>query len=178
MGGMGSPLTSKRNAFRKISKEKPGTLLTSGLEAFKEDLVHIHDHADEDSPLQPIMVAWYRSIFLPANRDEDDLGCREVQTYCRLIDYGLEGKLTQLMDMLMQRLKAKVFAMSEKSWTTAQHMELLPPLKSASVLTMGEEEFVRRVTCGDLRLHDLITRIQTNGGSAFGHDSGGGRRQR
>ena len=86
---MGSPLTSKRNAFRKISKDKPGTLLTAGLEEFKEDLVHIHDHGDEDSPLQPIMVAWFRSIFLPANRNENDLDCKEGQTYCSLIIYGL-----------------------------------------------------------------------------------------
>ena len=61
--------------------------------------------------------------------------------------------------------------MSEKSWTTAQHMELLPPLKTGSVLTMGEEEFVRRVSCGELRLHDLIDRSQNHGASS---SSGGG----
>ena len=78
-----------------------------------------------------------------------------------LKDLGLEGKLPQLLDMLMQRLKAKVLAMNDQNWTTAQHMELLPPLKTASVLTMGEEEFVRRVSCGEVRLHDLISKIQS-----------------
>ena len=63
--------------------------------------------------------------------------------------------------------------MSEKSWMTAQHMELLPPLKTGSVLTMGEEEFVRRVSCGELRLHDLINRIQNHGASSS--NSGGGK---
>ena len=176
VGGASAPLTSERNAFRCIAKDKPGALLTSGLDTFKEDLVHTNDHVEDDNPMQPVMVAWFRSIFSPRNRDSNDLEGREVQTYCRLLDYGLEGKLAQLMDMLMQRLKAKVFSMSEKSWTTAQHMELLPPLKTGSVLTMGKEEFVRRVSCGELRLHDLINRIQNHGASSS--DGGGGKGSR
>jgi hypothetical protein len=177
VGGAGSPLTSRRNAFRKIARERPGALLTSGLEGFKEDLLHIHDNVNEDDPTQPIMVAWYRSIFSPNHRGDDDIDCREVHTLCRVIDLGLEGKLPELLDMLMQRLKAKVFAMSEKSWQTAQHMELLPPIRTASVLTMGEEEFVRRVSCGELRLQDLISRIQNHGqASGSGRGSGGNSR--
>ena len=118
-------------------------------------------------------MAWYRSIFSPANRDRSDLDCREVHTYCRLLDLGLEGKLPQLLDMLMQRLKGKLLALSDKSWTTAQHMELLPAMKQGSMLTMGEEEFVRRVSCGELRLHDLISKIQGHGGSRSGGASSG-----
>ena len=106
------------------------------------------------------MVSWYRSIFSPESRDLSDQDLREVHTYCRMLDLGLTGKIPQLLDMTMQRLKAKVVAINAGNWNTAQHMELLPPSRGASVLSMGEEEFIRRVSCGEIRLGELIAKFQ------------------
>jgi len=109
VGKASSPLTSKRNAFRRIGKDKPEALLTSGLKTFKEDLVHTHDHVKDDNPMQPGMVAEFSSIFSPGKRDRNNLEGREVQTYCRLRGFGLGGKSEQFMDMLRHRLKALFF---------------------------------------------------------------------
>ena len=37
------PLTSRKSAIRKLAVEKPGALLSSGLEGFREDLVQVSD---------------------------------------------------------------------------------------------------------------------------------------
>ena len=167
-----SPLTSKKNAFRRIAVAKPGALLASGLEGFKEDLVHIHDNIDEGDPCQAVMVSWYRSIFSPESRDLSNQDLREVHTYCRMLDLGLTGKIPQLLDMTMQRLKAKVVSINDGNWNAAQHMELLPPSRGASVLSVGEEEFIRRVSCGEIRLGELIAKYQ---GTAPRQDDHGAR---
>ena len=53
-------------------------------------------------------------------------------------------------------------------------MELLPPSRGASVLTMGEEEFIRRVSCGEIRLGELLSKYQTSSGGKSGAGKSGG----
>ena len=89
--------------------------------------MHIHDDIDENDALRPVMVSWFRSVFMFDNRSISDSGLRDMHKYCRILDLGLTGKVAQLMDMTMQRLKAKVVALTDGNWKAAQHMELLPP---------------------------------------------------
>ena len=42
-------------------------------------------------------------------------------------------------------------------------MELLPIAKAAGILSMGEEEFVRRVNAGEIRLADLLEKLRGSG---------------
>ena len=140
--------------------------------------MHQYDQVDEDNPLQPIMVSWYRSIFVPENREELEADLRKIQTYCRRIDLGLQGKVAHLLDFLMQRMKAKLLSMRDGNCTTAQHMELLPPPKASGVLSIGEEEFIRRVSCGEIRLHELIAKIQGSGASGSSSGSSGASKAR
>ena len=89
---------------------------------------------------------------------------REIQTYCRLLDLGLKGETVSLLDMLMQRLKAKVLASADGHWESAQYLELLPSTKAAGILSMGEEEFVRKVNAGEIRPADLLGKIRSSAG--------------
>ena len=79
------PLTSKKNAFRRIAVAKPGALLFSGPEGFKENLVHIHD---ENDALQPFMVAWFKSVFMLDNRSISDSDLREVPNILSYLGFG------------------------------------------------------------------------------------------
>ena len=133
-------------------------------------MVHIYDSIDEHDALQPVMVSCFRLIFVSENRRISDSDLREVHTYCRILDLGLTGKVAQLMDMTMQRLKAKAVALNDGNWKAAQHMELLLHVRGASVLSMGEEEFIRRVSCGEIRLGELVAKYQ--GASSHGGGSG------
>ena len=63
--GLDGPLTSRKSAIRRLAIDKPGSLLSSGLEGFREDLVQVSDEVDENSKLQPICSSWFRSIFCP-----------------------------------------------------------------------------------------------------------------
>jgi len=166
------PLTSRKSAVRRIAIEKPGSLLASGLDGFREDLVQVSDEVDENTRLQPICCSWFRSIFLPNNPQMDKWDRREIQTYTRLLDLGLKGDNVGLLDMLMQRLKAKVLSCSDGHWDSAQYLEILPSTKAGGILSMGEEEFVRKVNAGEIRLADLLGKIRAgSSGGARGAGS-------
>ena len=70
-----------------------------------------------------------------------------------------------MLDMVMQRLKAKVLATEDGHWQSAQYLELLQTAKAAGILSMGEEEFVRRVNAGEIRLADLLQQTRGSSGS-------------
>ena len=111
---------------------------------------------------------------MPENRSLSDADLREIHTYCRVLDLGVTGKVTNLLDMVMQRLKAKVVAVKDGNWKAAQHMKLLPPSRHLSVLSMGEEEFIRRVSAGEIRLSELLEKYQISGGARSGDGNRGG----
>ena len=161
--GLEGPLTSKKGLIRKMATEHPGKLLLSGLEGFKADLIQITDEVDENQSLQPVAVAWYRSVFQPNHTGLNEGDKREILTYCKLIDHCLRGETVTALDMIMQRLKAKVLATEDGHWQSAQHLELLPTAKAAGILSMGEEEFVRRVNAGEIRLADLLEKLRDSG---------------
>ena len=51
------PLASKKGLLRKIARERPGSLLTTGLEGLREDLGKVADKVDESQAMQPIVTA-------------------------------------------------------------------------------------------------------------------------
>ena len=126
--------------------------------------MQVTDEINENDALAPIANTWFRTVFSPNQHNLDQWDRREIQTYCRLIDFGLRGEMAQLLDMAMQRLKAKVLACADGHWQSAQHLELLPSAKAAGILSMGEEEFVRKVNAGEIRLADLLQKIHGSGG--------------
>ena len=67
-------------------------------------------------------------------------------------------------------MKAKLLSMRDGNWTTARHMEILPSSKAGGVLSTGEEEFIRRISCNEIRLYELIAKVQ--GSNASGSSSG------
>ena len=91
---------------------------------------------------------------------------REILTYRKLIDHCLRSETVTALDMIMQRLKAKVLATEDGHWQSAQYLELLPTAKAAGILSMGEEEFVRRVNAGEIKMTDLLQKLRGGQGRA------------
>ena len=84
--------------------------------------VSVEDHVrvDEDDPLQPIKVIYYRYIFVPDKREELVCDFREIHTYYRCVDLDLQGEIMRLLYFPMQRIEAKLLSLCDESsymWT-------------------------------------------------------------
>ena len=64
------------------------------------------------------------------------------------LDHLLQGRLAELGDLLMQRLKALETSLGDQGWATARHQELIPPLAATLTSTGERESAAPRSRCG------------------------------
>ena len=82
---------------------------------------------------------------------------RELITLGRSIDLLLTGRLGELGDLLVQRLKALETAVAEQNWSTARHQELIPA-QAASLTTEGERRKAARLELAQGKLKELMSK--------------------
>ena len=58
---------------------------------------------------------------------------RELRTLATALDLLVDGRLAQIGDLLVQRMKAIEIAIAVGQWYVAQHHELIPPMDSGLV---------------------------------------------
>jgi hypothetical protein len=165
-------LPSKRAVLRRIAKKRPGYLLTKGLGSFREQLTSTLGDDEEDDPLAPCCLKYFLSIFSPSNKGIMECDAREIRTLCEAIDGLLRGRQLETLDLLMQRLKAAMLATHDRSWQTARWLELLAPPKTAGVLDMEEEELVRKLEVGELKIQDVLKRLKDRDGGSSSSRAG------
>ena len=83
---------------------------------------------------------------------------RELRTLAEAIDGQLLGRSAQVLDLLMQRFKAKTMALRDNSWAAARWLELIPADSAPSAVSLGELETVRSLQAGELKLAELAAR--------------------
>jgi len=161
VGSSGRDLRSKRLAFKRIAKEEPGRLLTVGLSQLREYLNTTFGEDDEDE-LGPCVVKYLLTCFLPTYglKRVGDANYRELRTLAMSLDGLLKGQVTRVLDILMQRFKAVTMSIKDNSWSAAKHLELLPTDPGPSATSVDEEELVRRVQAGELKLEELVARLR------------------
>jgi hypothetical protein len=106
-------------------------------------------------------MRWFRGLFSTQQIDLGAPGIREFQTLCMWVDQLLKGKQVEALDMLTSRLRASLLAHHEQSWRTAHNLELLAPVKTAGILDLDEEEFLRKVSIGEIKMAHLLEKLKT-----------------
>ena len=148
-------LEAKRVRFKKLARDDPGRLLVTGLE-------QLRNYTDPGvggtgDPLEPVVLKYLMGVYVPNNPvaklGEDNF--RELRTLAESIDGLLRGQTTPVLDLLMQRFKAKTMALRDGTWAAARWLELLPADSAPSAVSLSELETVRSLQAGELKLAEL-----------------------
>eukprot|EP00435_Cladocopium_sp_Y103_P063459 s327_g25.t1 len=136
-------LFGSTSRVQKIGRELPGALVCAALEEASESLIQQEGGIWElgSGPLPAIFSRYYRQQL--AHRMSPAMG-REAQTLAQALDYGLRGKIAELLDLCGQRLKALEMQSSGVHFSVAQQQELLVR-DSASLSTTPEFKEVTRL---------------------------------
>ncbi len=67
----------------------------------------------------------------------------------------LVGKTPEALDMLMQRMKACIMSISDRGWSAAKWLELIPATEGQLVVSQADEELAQQVTLAELKLAKL-----------------------
>ena len=151
-------LIAKRATFRKIARETPGRLTTRTLTQYRAFVQETFGDAPEDE-LSPIIVRYFLSVWLPQNpiRTIGEERYRELRTWAECIDMVLRGRSVEAADMMVQRFKSCLLAVRDGHTRAARWLELLPVESSGGAVGIEEEEMVRRLEAGELKLRALAT---------------------
>ena len=142
----------------RLSKENPGKLLKSGMKELSRYLAdRTGDDGGEDLWTQHRVMAYINQIVLTQHPPQK-IGVRnqrELVTLGTSLDLLMQGRLACLGDLLMQRLKALEMSLSEQSWQSARHQELIPP-QAASLTPVSEREKAARAELKMAKLKELL----------------------
>ena len=85
---------------------------------------------------------------------------RQMRTLAEVLDLLLEGRNLEAMDMLMQRFKACQLVCRDRNWRSARWLELIPPDPDMTAVGIDEEELLRKIEYGELKLAELAAKIK------------------
>ncbi|CAK0879406.1 unnamed protein product, partial [Prorocentrum cordatum] len=85
---------------------------------------------------------------------------REMRTGCEAADAIPSGKTAYAIDVLGPRFKALQLSAIDKCWSGARRLELIPSMNEQLALRTEDEEIVRAVELGDLRLEELLPELR------------------
>ncbi|CAK0847361.1 unnamed protein product, partial [Prorocentrum cordatum] len=102
------------------------------------------------------------TIYLPQNPVQQ-IGVaafREMRALAESIDFLLQCRILQALDILTQRLKAAQVAVGDGLWGAAKWLELTPAKDEPTTLRNEEEAMIRSIELGELKLEELSSRLR------------------
>jgi hypothetical protein len=157
-------LRAKRMAFKKIARGSPGKLTMKGLEHMME-FIESHLGEEQGEQLRPIVLRYLLSVYIPNHpvKAIGDTAYRELRTLAESMDHMLKGNSLCALDMLMQRFKAITVAIKDHSWRSARWLELIPTDADGAATTVDEDELIRQVESGELKIRELVSKFKGSG---------------
>ena len=163
-GGLPRGLATKRAHCRKLAKEAPGKLSEATLAEMADFLGAMEGETAVD-PTSALVLRWLLTVYAPQNPVKH-IGVpvyRELRTLAEAIDLLLQGKVTQALDVLTQRMKAVQVAVGDGHWGAAKWLELIPAKDEPTTLRNDEEEMIRSIELGELKLEELTAKLRRPG---------------
>ena len=156
------PSTRGEDELLRLSEKHPGRLLKETMKQLDKYLAERSDCVPgEDSWMDRRMMAYVNQIVLSSHPPQS-MGVRnyrEILTLAKGIDYLLQGQLSHLGDLLVQRLKALETSLTDQSWHAAKHQELLPA-QGASLTSEQERRRAAKQELGSQKLKDMMNRTR------------------
>eukprot|EP00438_Fugacium_kawagutii_P006300 Skav233308 [mRNA] locus=scaffold4193:88579:93795:+ [translate_table: standard] len=154
----------------RLSEKSPGRLLKKGMKELQRYLAsrsETMEEGQEDQWMKNKMMAYVNQVIL-SQHPQASMG---VRNYRELVTVGtsiallLEGKLPELGDLLMQRMKALESALNDQSWSQARHEELIPPM-GASLTSEVERRRAAKQELTAAKLKEMT--LKNRGGEGLG----------
>ncbi|CAK0812996.1 unnamed protein product [Prorocentrum cordatum] len=152
-------LATKRARCRKMAQDQPGKLSELTLMQMAEFLGAVEGDAAV-GPTTALVLRYLLTFYLPQNPVQQIgvAACREMRALAEAIDFPLQGKIPQALDILTQRQKAAQVAVGDGHWGAAKWLELIPAKDEPTTLRNEEEEMIRNIERGELKLEELSSR--------------------
>ena len=131
-----------RSKLHRIAAIAPGVLAAQGVANMKEHLTQVAGTGWEEDrqSLPPLLGLYHRTYMM--NRLSGGVS-REFSTLCWVGDMLLQGRASEAMDALMQRLKSLELTAAGTNWATSQKLELVPP-PAAQIGSRAEIQVARK----------------------------------
>ena len=157
-----SDLMGDSSRLRLIARYGPGILTSSALATMRQSLADLDGAWIEEGNLHvPITLRYVRSSM--ASKISGG-ALRESMALGTIIDMGLQGRISELMDVAVQRLKSIEAVGGGATWATGEKLELLPGL-TPQIRSRGEMASVNRELKLDLQAQP---RAPSTGGQGKG----------
>eukprot|EP00435_Cladocopium_sp_Y103_P065997 s127_g28.t1 len=148
-GDKDTNLMSRQRKLRKLSAEKPGTLLLRGYNLMHEQLGTLFGDAGggsaREDALQPAALRYLLTSAVP-QADPRRLGeerLRELRTLATALDQLVSGKVAGAGDTLMQRFKSVLMAVRDNTTAASKYLELIPMEAFPTAATLDEVDYAR-----------------------------------
>lgn len=142
LGTEGEALLQDRSKVHRISVLAPGLLAAQTVSNMKPYLSQLSGTGWEtNEALLPPLLSLYNRMYL--NPKLSGGISREAATLAWIGDLLLQGRVSESMDCLVQRLKSIELTAGGTAWTTSQKLELVPP-PEAMIGTRQELQIARR----------------------------------
>ena len=158
--GFQQPLARGGDELWRLSQKHPGKLLKSGMQELSRYLAERSEEGSSEDQWADRKVMAYVTQVILSLHPPSSIGVRnhrELITLGTSLDHLLQGRLPELGDLLMQRLKALDTSIGDQGWATARHQELIPPL-AATLTSTGERERSAKVEMRHLKMREMVSK--------------------
>eukprot|EP00438_Fugacium_kawagutii_P012524 Skav208184 [mRNA] locus=scaffold2530:366794:368191:+ [translate_table: standard] len=144
----------------RLSQRNPGSLLRKAIKEMQRYLAARAEGGEdgmESDWTNSRMLSYINQVVL-VQHPPASIGIRnqrELITLGTAVDLLLGGKLGELGDLLVQRIKALETSFSDAGWATARHQELIPP-QGASLTTEDERRKAARMELATVKLKEAV----------------------
>ena len=158
--GFTQPLARGGDELWRLSQKHPGRLLKSGMQELSRYLAERSEEGSSEEGWADRKVMAYVTQVILSLHPAASIGIRnhrELITLGTSLDHLLQGRLAELGDLLMQRLKALETSLGDQGWSTARRQELIPPL-AATLTSTGERERSAKVEMRHLKMREMVNK--------------------
>ncbi|CAK0901953.1 unnamed protein product [Prorocentrum cordatum] len=125
----------------------------------------------------PIALRYLLKVYLPQHPVKE-IGVqthRVFRTLAEAVDLLMQGKVAHACDLIVQRLRALQVATTDGSWAAARWLVLIPPRSDPTAICSEEEELIRSIQLGGMRLDELSARLASAKAPGWGGGPTGAR---
>ena len=164
-----SSLMSRQRKLRRLSVEKPGTLLLKGFTLMHEQLGTLHGEVGGEGStedlLKPAALRYLlTTAFTQMNLQQvGEENLREMRTLASALDLLVGGKVSMAGDMLMQRLKSILMGIRDNSTAASRYLELIAMEIYPTASTLAESDYARNLALRNAKSEELMKKVSGAG---------------
>ena len=157
-----SVLSAKRRQLKQLAQDRPGVLLTKGLQNMREQVGSLYgEDGEAEDGFSPIVNRYLLSVIHPnyPPKAQSEEMMREMRTLALGLDLILRGRIDSAADLMMQRFKSCCMHLRDGQGHFGHFLELLPDDLLGGGASLGETEFARSMAVRTAKANALLSKV-------------------